>query len=97
MWTQEGKGHGRREKRAIRTAPADGIGWAIENRKHYVRDVTFREHAQRTRTGNQPNAHAGIRNLVIGAFRKRGHANIAHARRYHGRDDRRILALYGYI
>jgi predicted transposase YbfD/YdcC len=147
MWTQKGKGHGRREKRAVRTAPADGIDWphaaqvlrirrdagptrgpwvskeiaygvtslpadlagprhlavyarrhwAIENRQHYVRDVTFREDAQRTRTGNQPNAHAGIRNLVIGAFRKRGHANIAHARRYYGRDDRRILALYGYI
>jgi len=23
-------------------------------------------------------------------------ANIAHARRYYGRDDQRILALYGY-
>jgi hypothetical protein len=26
-WAEEGKGHGRREKRAIRTAPADGIDW----------------------------------------------------------------------
>lgn len=26
-WAEEGKGHGRRERRAIRTAPADGIGW----------------------------------------------------------------------
>jgi hypothetical protein len=26
-WTDEGKGHGRRERRAIRTAPADGISW----------------------------------------------------------------------
>jgi predicted transposase YbfD/YdcC len=26
-WTEEGKGHGRREKRSIRTAPADGIDW----------------------------------------------------------------------
>ena len=34
--------------------------WAIENREHYVRDVTFREDAQKTRTGSQPNAHAGI-------------------------------------
>ena len=40
---------------------------------------------------------AGIRNLVIGAFRKKGHANIAAARRYYGRDDQRILALYEYI
>ena len=70
--------------------------WAIENREHYVRDVTFREDAQKTRTGSQPDARAAIRNLVIGAFRHSGYANIAHARRYYGRDDQRILALYGY-
>jgi predicted transposase YbfD/YdcC len=145
-WTDQGKGHGRREKRTIRTAPADGTDWphaaqvlrirrdagptrgpweskeiaygitslpaalagprhlaiyarnhwAIENREHYVRDVTFREDAQKTRTGSQANAHAGIRNLVTGAFRRKGHANIAAARRYYGRDEERILALYGY-
>jgi hypothetical protein len=39
---------------------------------------------------------AGIRNLVTGAFRRAGYANIAHARRHYGRDDHRILALYGY-
>jgi predicted transposase YbfD/YdcC len=146
-WTGQGKGHGRREKRAIRTAPADSIDWphaaqvlrirrdagptrgpreskeiaygitslpaslagprhlaiyarnhwAIENREHHVRDVTFREDAQKARTGSQPNAHAGIRNLAMGAFRRKGHANIAAARRYYGRDDRRIFALYGYL
>jgi predicted transposase YbfD/YdcC len=145
-WAEEGKGHGRREKRSIRTAPAEGAGWpearqvlrirrdagptcgpweskeialgitnlpenlagprhlahyarrhwAVENEEHYVRDVTFREDAQKTRTGSQPNAHAGIRNLVTGAFRKKGHANIAAARRHYGRDDQRILTLYGY-
>ena len=26
-WAEEGEGHGRRERRAIRTAPADGIDW----------------------------------------------------------------------
>jgi predicted transposase YbfD/YdcC len=145
-WTEEGKGHGRREKRSIRAAPAGGIDWphaaqvlrirrdsgpthgpwehkeiayaitslppgladprhlatyarqhwAIENREHYVRDVTFREDAQHARTGNQPSAYATIRNLVTGAFRHAGFANIAHARRYYGRDDQRILALYGF-
>ena len=145
-WTEEGKGHGRRERRSIRTAPAAGITWphaaqvlrirrdsgptrgpwthkeiaygitslpenlagprhlatyarkhwAIENRVHYVRDKTFGEDLQRVRTGSQPNAHAAIRNLVTGAFRRAGFANIAHARRYYGRDDARILALYGY-
>jgi predicted transposase YbfD/YdcC len=145
-WMEEGKGHGRREKRSIRTAAADGIAWpyaaqvlrirrdsgptrgpwehkeiaygitslpaelagprhlatyarrhwAIENREHNVRDVTFHEDAQQVRTGNQPNAYAALRNLVTGAFRHAGFANIAHARRYYGRNDQRILALYGY-
>jgi len=70
--------------------------WAIENREHYVRDKTFSEDLQQVRTGNQPSAYAAIRNLVIGAFRRAGFAKIAHARRYHARDDQRILALYGY-
>jgi predicted transposase YbfD/YdcC len=118
-WTEEGTGHGRRERRSIRTTPAGGIAngitslpprlagprhlgiyarnhWAVENREHYVRDKTFGEDLQRVRSGNQPNAYAAIRNLVTGAFRRAGYANTAHARRYYGRDDQRILALYGY-
>jgi predicted transposase YbfD/YdcC len=145
-WAEQGKGHGRRERRAIRTTPADGIDWphaaqvmrirrdsgpthgpwthkeigygitslpadladprhlgiyarnhwAIENREHYVRDKTFSEDLQQVRTGSQPNAYAAIRNLVTGAFRRTGFANTAHARRYYGRDDQRILKLYGY-
>ncbi len=69
--------------------------WGIENREQ-VRDKTFSEDLQQARTGNQPNAYAAIRNLVTGAFRRIGFANIAHARRYCGRDDQRILTLYGY-
>jgi hypothetical protein len=45
---------------------------------------------------HQPNAYATIRNAVTGVFRRAGFANIAHARRYYGRDDQRILSLYGY-
>jgi hypothetical protein len=141
-WTQARTGHGRRERRSIRTAPASGITWphaaqvmrirgdtgptqgpwthkdiaygitslpadlagprhlatyarnhrAIENREHC--DKRFSEDLQQVRTGNQPNA--SIRNLVIGTLSHAGYANIAHARRYHGRDDQRILALYRY-
>jgi len=43
----------------------------------YVRDKTFSEDLQQVRTGNQPNAYAAIRNLVTGAFRRAGFANIA--------------------
>jgi hypothetical protein len=32
----------------------------------------------------------------MGAFRRKWNANIAAARRHYGRDDQRILALYGY-
>ena len=60
-------------------------------------DKTSGENLQQVRTGSQPNAHATIRNLVTGAFRRTGLADIAHARRYYGRDDQRILALYGYM
>jgi hypothetical protein len=47
--------------------------------------------------GRPGHAHAAIRKLVTGAFRRAGYANIAHARRWHARDEQRILALYGYI
>jgi hypothetical protein len=62
---------------------------------HYVRGVTFPEDAQQVRAGNQPSAYAALRNLVTGAFRHAGFPTIAHARRYYGRDDQRIPALYG--
>ena len=70
--------------------------WAVENREHYVRDKTFAKDLQRVRTGNRPVGYAAIGNLVTGAFRRAGYANIAHARRLHARDERRILTLYGY-
>ena len=62
-----------------------------------MRDKTFSEDLQQARTESQPNAWAAIRNLVTGAFRRAGYANIAHARRYYGRDDQRVLGLYGYL
>ena len=41
------------------------------------------------------NTYAG-RKLTIGAFRRTGLVGIAHACRYYGRDDQRILARYVY-
>lgn len=129
--TDNDRGHGRRERRRIRTAPADGtlfpaaaqafrirrdVGepdgpwmskeiihgitslpphlagpvhlghyqrthWTIENKIHWVRDVTFKEDASQVRTDNEPRAMATMRNLAIGAIRIAGRANIAHARR----------------
>jgi predicted transposase YbfD/YdcC len=55
--------------------------WSVENRLHWVRDVTFHEDNSQVRTGTAPRALAGFRNLGISTFRLAGRANIAHARR----------------
>src|SRR5262249_62127837 len=55
--------------------------WAVENRLHWVRDVTFHEDHSQLRTGTAPRALASNRNLAISAFRLEGRANIDHARR----------------
>ncbi|TMV00035.1 ISAs1 family transposase [Streptomyces sp. DASNCL29] len=69
--------------------------WAIENREHHVRDVTFGEDASRVRTGSAPRAMASLRNLAIGALRLAGWDNIAEGLRHHGRDMARLLATLG--
>jgi predicted transposase YbfD/YdcC len=51
--------------------------WAIENRLHYVRDVTMGEDACRTRTGSGAQALATVRNLVVSLLRRAGFTNVA--------------------
>ena len=67
--------------------------WQIENRLHYVRDVTYREDASRVRTGTAPRAMASLRNLAISALRLAGTSNIAQALRTLARDTTRPLTL----
>ncbi|MEU3164301.1 hypothetical protein [Streptosporangium sp. NPDC006930] len=55
--------------------------WGVENRLHWVRDVTFREDHSQLRTGTAPRTLAGFRNLAISTARLADRANIAHARR----------------
>ena len=55
--------------------------WVVEDRLHWVRDVTFGEDSSQIRTGTAPRALAAFRNLAISALRLAGRANIAHARR----------------
>jgi predicted transposase YbfD/YdcC len=71
--------------------------WAIENREHHVRDVTFGEDASRVRTGGAPRAMASLRNLAIGVLRLAGRDNIAEGLRHHGRDMTRPLATLGLM
>lgn len=54
--------------------------WSIENRLHWVRDVTFDEDRSRIRKGRGAHVMASIRNIVISVFRIAGYiANIAAA------------------
>jgi len=60
--------------------------WGIENRAHWVRDVTFDEDRCQVRSGAAPQAFAACRNLAVALLRRRGHDNIAEAlRTYAGR------------
>ena len=57
--------------------------WGIENRLHWVRDVTFDEDRCQIRSGSAPQVMAALRNLVIALFRRLVFTNIAAALRTH--------------
>lgn len=57
--------------------------WHIENKLHYVRDVTYKEDKSQVRAGKIPQVMAALRNAAIGLMRMSGATNIAAAcRRY---------------
>jgi hypothetical protein len=55
--------------------------WSVENRSHYVRDVTLSEDASRIRKGSGPQVMAAFRNAAISVLRTMGVTNIAEALR----------------
>ena len=67
--------------------------WHIENKLHWVRDVTFGEDHSQVRTGAAPQVMATLRNLVISLHRLAGATNIAPALRHHARNATRPLKL----
>jgi hypothetical protein len=69
--------------------------WLIENRSHWVRDVTFAEDQSQVRCGSIPQVMAAVRNTAIGLLRGAGHRNIAAATRYYAAQPREALALLG--
>jgi predicted transposase YbfD/YdcC len=71
--------------------------WAIENKIHWVRDVTYGEDRSQIRTGTGPHVMAVLRNAAISALRAAGATNIAAANRHHARDSSRPLALLGLV
>jgi predicted transposase YbfD/YdcC len=69
--------------------------WAIENKIHWVRDVTYSEDASRVRTRSRPRVMATLRNLAIGLIRQAGHTRIAATIRKIKHDPHLIYALMG--
>ena len=65
--------------------------WKIEDRLHWVRDVTFDEDRCQIRTANGPRVMATLRNLAITILRLTGVTNIAAALRHHARRPTRPL------
>ena len=55
--------------------------WGIENRLHWVKDVTFDEDRCQVRSGSAPQVLSTIRNTVIGLLRIAGNSNVAAALR----------------
>jgi predicted transposase YbfD/YdcC len=66
--------------------------WTIENRVHYVRDVTLLEDRCQIHKGNAPRALAALKNALLAALRHCGWTNIAAALRHYGAFAQRALA-----
>src|SRR5215510_4148288 len=69
--------------------------WGIENKSHWVRDVTFDEDRSQVRCGNIPQVMATLRNIAIGLLRWAGETNIAAACRRFADQPAQALALIG--
>lgn len=69
--------------------------WTIENRVHYVRDVTWQEDAGQARAGQTSQVLAALRNGLLTLLRAVGHTNIAAALRHYGASVQRALHLVG--
>jgi hypothetical protein len=69
--------------------------WVIENRSHWVRDVTFDEDRSQVRVGSIPEVLAALRNAAIGLLRLGGAPNIAAATRFMAARPREALGLLG--
>ncbi len=77
----------------VQLADALRAHWVIENRLHWVRDVTFDEDRSAVRTGHGPAVMATLRNLAISIHRRSGATNIARACRHASRHPLRTIPL----
>lgn len=71
--------------------------WTVENRLHWVRDVTFDEDRSQVRKKNGPRVMATLRNVAISVLRLAGARFIAKAVRWCGRHLEACLRLIGLV
>jgi len=71
--------------------------WHIENKLHWVRDVTFDEDRSTVRAGSIPQVMAALRNLAISLLRLLGATNIAKACRFYAARPAQVLAALGCL
>lgn len=71
--------------------------WHIENKLHYVRDVTFDEDRSQVRAGHIPQVMATLRNTAIGLLRIAQQPNIAAACRRYAAQPALALAAVGLL
>ncbi len=68
--------------------------WHVENKVHYVRDVTQGEDASRIRVQPLPNIFALARNLALNLYRDHGFENMAQAQRRAGQGFNLLKSLF---
>jgi predicted transposase YbfD/YdcC len=71
--------------------------WGIENRLHWVRDVSFGEDKCQVKKGHGPHNLAALRNAVISLLRLSGHQEIAVSLRDFCYRPRKLLQFLGIM
>jgi len=69
--------------------------WGIENRLHYVKDVTLGEDGSNLHCGAGPQVMAALRNTAVSLLRRAGHQTIAARLRHNSRHPKDAVRLLG--
>lgn len=70
--------------------------WGIENRLHYVRDVTYREDQGRTNAGHAPQVLAALRNTALTVLRRLGFKPVEGIEYFAEHRQQAIDVVYGW-
>ena len=71
--------------------------WRIENKLHYVRDMTFGEDLSQVRLGSAPEVMAALRNVVLGLLHLAKVENVTVTLRRNARHPNEALTLMGWL